>query len=213
VKGATAWGLDKPFHIIIAGTGRIVASDVECHVAFFPLVDPPTPNFDGTAADPPPWEDGFGRSVFRDVMLARGSEGAVLLRNVVAYPSVMALSVIARLRHPLVQGPGTRGHNCPTFSNMGEESVKTGIVLFGLRFSDGSSYHNLAKRGSEESLQSLGGGANAYRGEHEFVAGLPPEGDLEIWVAWPAVAIPETRTVLEGAPIREAASSLRSLWA
>jgi hypothetical protein len=181
-------------------------------VAFFEPVDVPPPRFD-TQSWAPPWEQGLGMSVFTDVDLARGPDGAVLLRNLVALPTVMTLNVIALFRRPLVHGPGTRGHNSPAFSQlMGDEEVRTGIVLFGLRFSDGSTYRNLDDRGSKGRLQSMGGGGGGFTGFQEFWAPVPPPGDLEIWVTWPAAGIPETRTVLDGTRVRDTAAALTPLW-
>jgi hypothetical protein len=77
-------------------------------VAFFESADTPAPRFDPERM-PLPWEDGLGQTVFTDVILAKGSDGLLMLRNLIAFPKVMTLSVVALFRNPLVQGPGTRG--------------------------------------------------------------------------------------------------------
>jgi hypothetical protein len=182
-------------------------------VAFFESVNTPPPNFD-RGRIPLPWEEGLGQTVFNDVVLARGADGLLMLRSLIAFPKVMTLSVVALFRNPLTQGPGTRGQNSPTFEDSfrGESTHRTGTVLFGLRFSDGTCYRNLDERGSPGHLGGLQGGSRGFTGYQDFWAPLPPPGDLEVWVAWPAAQIPETRTLLDVSVIREAAAALRPPW-
>jgi hypothetical protein len=45
-----------------------------------------------------------------------------------------------------------------------------------------------------------------------WVAPLPPEGPVVVVLTWPGFGIAETRTVLDGAAVRAAASSSRMLW-
>jgi hypothetical protein len=181
-------------------------------VAFFEPVNTPPPRFDRERT-PLPWEEGLGQTVFNDVVLARGADGLLMLRSLIAFPKVMTLSVVALLRLPLVQGPGTRGHNSPRFGHsISDESLGTGIVLFGLCFSDGSCYRNLDERGSAGHLGGLRGGNRGFTGDGDFWAPLPPPGELEVWVAWPAAQIPETRTLLDASLIRETAAALRPPW-
>ncbi len=182
-------------------------------MAFFESADTPAPRFDRERT-PLPWEEGLGQTVFTDVILAKGSDGLLMLRNLIAFPKVMTLSVVALFRSPLVQGPGTRGDNSPTFGHsISDESPGTGIVLLGLFFSDGSSYRNLDERGSAGHLGGLQGGSRSFTGYRDIWAPLPTPGELEVWVAWPAAQIPETRTLLDASLIRETAAGLRPPWA
>jgi len=181
-------------------------------VAFFDSVNTSPPRFDQEGT-PLPWEEGLGQTVFTDVVLAQGADGLIMLRSLIAFPKVMTLSVAALFRNPLVHGPGTRGHNSPTFGHsMSREPVATGIVLFGLSFSDGSCYRNLDERGSAGHLGGLQGGSRSFTANRDFWAPLPTPGQLEVWVAWPAAQIPETRTLLEASLIRETAAALRPPW-
>jgi hypothetical protein len=183
-------------------------------VSFFDPVSVPAPRFKEEGRNQLPWEEGLGQSVFTDVELAKGPDGAVLLRNLVVYPTVMTLNVVALFRRPLVDGPGTAGHNCPMFDDgRGVREVGTGFVLFGLRFSNGSTRRNRVDNGDNERLGTRGGGGGALIGTQEFWAPVSPPGDFEIWVAWPAAGIPETRTVLDGTRVRDAATALSPLWA
>ena len=105
-----------------------------CAMGFFPPISVGAPTFKDSPQDPMPWEQGFGKTAITDVLLAEDSEGAVLLRSVIAYPSVMTLDVTAQLRQPLLDGPGTRGHNSPSLFARTSDSPSTGLVLFGLTF-------------------------------------------------------------------------------
>jgi hypothetical protein len=198
--------------------GRLLSRYAGCGlsltlVAFFEPVNTPPPNFD-LERTPLPWEEDLGQTVFNDVDLARGPLGAILLRSLIVFPKVMTLSVVALFRHPLVQGPGTRGDNSPTFGHSPlDASLGTGVVLFGLRFSDGTCYRNLDERGSAGHLGGLQGGSRGFTGYREFWAPLPPPSELELWAAWPAAQITETRTVLDASLIAEKADALQSPWA
>ena len=181
-------------------------------MGFFEPVAVPAPQFE-QGRPRLPWEEGLGQSVFTDVELAKGLDGALLLRNLVVFPAVMTLSVVAMFRQPLVHGPGTSGNNSPTFSDgRGVREIGTGFVSFGLRFSDGSTYRNLDERGNKGRLGTRVGGGGGFVGSQEFWAPVPPQGDFDVWVAWPAAGIPETRTVLDGTRVRETANALKRLW-
>jgi hypothetical protein len=184
----------------------------ELLMTFFEPVNPPPPTFDRERV-PLPWEGGLGRTVYTDIDLGEGPEGLLGLRSLVVFPRVMTLSLVALFRQPLVQGPGTRGHNSPTFGpSISGEAVGTGIVLFGLRFSDGSRYRNLDERGSPSHLAGLRSASGGFTGEHEFWAPLPTPGELEVWAAWPAAKMPDTCTRLNATQIRESAAALRPPW-
>jgi hypothetical protein len=95
-------------------------------VAFFEPVNPSPPRFDRERT-PMPWEEGLGQTVYEDVVLAKGADGLVMLRSLIAFPKVMTLSVVALFRNPLVQGSGTRGDNSPTFGHsISDESLGRG---------------------------------------------------------------------------------------
>jgi hypothetical protein len=181
-------------------------------VSFFEPVATPPPHFDGERP-PLPWQEGLGKTVFSDVVLGEGPDGVLMLRHLVVFPKVMTLWVVALFRHPLVHGPGTRGHTSPSFGRWpGDDFVGTGIVMLGLRFNDETRYRNLDARGSPGRLASLRSGAGAFTGDAEFWAPLPPPGELEVWAAWPAARIAETRTLLDGSRIGDVARSLPPAW-
>src|SRR4051794_11567496 len=55
------------------------------------------------------------------------------------------------------------------------------------------------------------GGNRAYDGQY-WMAPIPPAGPLTFICTWPLCDIPETRTVVDAAPIREAHSRTCVLW-
>jgi hypothetical protein len=181
-------------------------------VAFFEPVNAPFPRFDEYGI-PLPWEEGLGQTVFKDVVLAKGIDGLLMLRSLIAFPRVMTLTIVALFRNPLVKGDGTLGDNCPTFSpQVSGEPLGTGIVLIGLRFSDGTRLRNLDDRGSVGNLEGLGGCGFGFTAQYEFFTLLPPPGELELWTAWPAAGIPETRILLDATQIVKAAGALEPPW-
>lgn len=169
-------------------------------------------SFKANPQDPMPWEQGLGKTVVTDVVLAHGHEGAILLRSVLAYPTVMTFDLIAQLRRPLLDGPGTRGNNAPRLFARANDPPSTGFVLFGLLFSDGSRLFNFSGDEGVGTLKSLRGSGGSYQGQQTFVAPLPPEGRIEVWVAWPAASIPETLTILDADLIRRASDMAGGLW-
>jgi len=58
---------------------------------------------------------------------------------------------------------------------------------------------------------SIRGSGGSRQGEQEFTAAIPPEVDVEVWVAWPAAGITEVSTTLDAGPIRRAANE-PGLW-
>ncbi len=121
-----------------------------------------------------------------------------MLRSLVAFPRVMTWPWWHCSGIPLSKDPKHAVMTRPTFGySISDETPGTGIVLLGLCFSDGFSYRNLDERGSAGHLGGLQGGSRAFTGYRDFWAPLPTPGELEVWVAWPAAQIPETRTLLD----------------
>jgi len=97
----------------------------------------------------------------------------------------------------------------------------------GVRFADGRSagreaaFHgghlNVAKddRGiPTEPVLTLFGGGGGSHGWHVsvWVFPLPPEGPLEVYVAFPATDVGESKVVLDGGLVRSAAERARVIW-
>lgn len=61
-------------------------------------------------------------------------------------------------------------------------------------------------------VQQGGGGGDLTVDQTFWVVPLPPEGPVAFVVAWPGFGIAESRTILDGALIRAAASRSLTLW-
>ena len=103
------------------------------------------------------------------------------------------------------------------------EGLDPGLLLFGVQFADGRKATNLDERMPFRMLEdpdlqpdgpvlspSRGGGGGGGRWRHGFwVWPLPPEGPLAFVCEWPVAGIPETRTEIDSALVRDAASRSR----
>jgi hypothetical protein len=61
-------------------------------------------------------------------------------------------------------------------------------------------------------LPSGGGGGERLRSQSYWVWPLPPDGPLAFVVEWPALGVPLTQAVVDGALIRQAAAQDERLW-
>jgi hypothetical protein len=69
----------------------------------------------------------------------------------------------------------------------------------------------------KHSLSLSGGGGGGSEDFYRFDDGvwlwpLPPEGPLEVVAQWPAFGVPESRVVLDSAPLIELAAQARPVW-
>jgi hypothetical protein len=185
-------------------------------VGFF---EPPPPPPEPPKQPPqPPWltppANVLARGVPAELLVVRTDDAAIVIRNVVAYPNGIEFMLSIRLRrprhgfldHPFGQGPG-RG-------------AGDGVLRFGVQFSDGAKATTLGSfmgRWPDEEprvwLSQHGGSGRAESWEFGYwLWPLPPPGPLTFVVAWPAENIPETRTEIDAAPIRDAAAQAEVLW-
>jgi hypothetical protein len=141
-----------------------------------------------------------------EVLLARSDEAAVALGGIRVFSTGFELSLWVVARGGVARdafGPGRHG--------AGQRGVR-----FGLRCADGTRAE--AERsgphdGQERTLVSRGGGGDASSWHFTYWAWpLPPPGQIELFCCWEPAGIPETRSVLDAAPILEAAARVVSLW-
>ena len=165
-----------------------------------------------------------GRTVALDLVLGRSATAAVWIPSVTVYPEVFEFQLEIRhrdreaLSHQFMwpHGPSRRA---------GELDPE--LLRFGLQFSDGSKATNLypgpAPRDPDRPpagpiLAGGGGGgggdaAGGSRWQYEYwVWPLPPEGPLVFVCEWPIGDIPETRSEMDSAPLRDAARDAVALW-
>jgi hypothetical protein len=128
-----------------------------------------------------------------------------------------------RLDEELVDPFFMHVHRARRRSWSSEEGLDPGLLRFGVQFSDGRKTTNLpdgsAFRGDPDAapegpvLRPGGGGGGGGRRRHDFwVWPLPPEGPLAFVCEWPAAGIPETRSEVDSALVRDAASHAVPLW-
>lgn len=172
----------------------------------------PHPEFveEPTGSDTP-WVGGFGIPVENHLLLARSSDGALLLRSLVAYPQAFVLELEAQLRRPLRSGAGTRGNNHPKFGRS-SGSREAGLIEVGIRLSDGSVHRNLDPEPTRLRGPIRSDASGSISHATYWFAPLPPPGDLELYVSWPAGNIEETMIRLDASSIREAAQRTDPLW-
>jgi hypothetical protein len=148
------------------------------------------------------------------VLLARTDDVALALEQVSAYPNGFTFN-LAIMRSPFRRDDQSQHmhfwmRNAPRI---------------GLEFADGSRVAGnhmsplgeIAKdeRGMpvEPYLRTAGGGGGGHHFAMRFWCyPLPPPGPITVYVEWSPVGIPETQTVINADPIREAAERAVVLW-
>jgi hypothetical protein len=185
-------------------------------VSFF---EPPPPRPEPPEEPPqPPWltppTNVLGSAVPVELLVARTDDAAVLVRNVVAYPSGLEFVLAIRLRHAR---HGRLNH--PFGYGPGEPDAES-LFRFGVQFADGAKATALEPwlgRWPDEEpsvwLSQHGGSGRASSWDFNYwLWPLPPAGPLAFVAAWPAEGVPETRAEIDAGPVREAAGHAEVLW-
>jgi hypothetical protein len=159
----------------------------------------------------------MGRPTGLHVPLARSDSAAVVLRDVVAYPTGIELVLDVRRRDVDEGGPddpfGFHGHRPG-------KPLPDAVLRFGVQLADGSKAVNFgpyewADRAAREEpvLIGRGGGGGGGRWDMKYwLWPLPPAGSLEFVVEWPGEGIPETRREVDAGELRAAAQQAETLW-
>jgi hypothetical protein len=197
--------------------------------SFFEFEPPPQP------PEPPPqplrrpWHGAphgeIGRAVALNLIPGRSDKAALWISAATVYTDGFEFEV--EIRHRLdeelldpffmhVHHLRRRGRSA--------EGLDPGLLRFGIQFSDGGKATNLPDRppfrGDPDEVPDGpvlwpggGGGGGGGRWRTAFwVWPLPPEGALTFVCEWPIADIPETRTDIDSALIRDAAAAAVALW-
>ena len=168
-----------------------------------------------------PPENEIPAAVAISALLARTDDVAIALIGAHAYTFGLRFDLLVRLRH---EPRGTMARK--VYDLLGghpglEDSDER--LLLGVEYADGrtvTNFHSPGFRGvpadddpDEPSLSPMGGGGGGRCFDQSFwLTPLPPAGPLVVVCAWSAFDIPESRTVVDGAAIAEAASRAVVLW-
>ena len=167
----------------------------------------------------------LGELVRDRLVVYRGSELAVTLEHLRAYPEGFEFRLCVRSRHALsgFAFPGVMGiHAVGLVSVPGRQMLVVDQQLqIGLGFADGTRVTNLSPlvgvgMGDPPPkpllVQQGASGIGGRWDQRYWVWGLPPEGPLAVVVAWAGHGIPETQVDLDAGAIRAAAEAVESLW-
>jgi len=168
-----------------------------------------------------------GRTVALNLVLGQSDKAVVWIPSVTAYPDVFEFQV--EIRHQfdadgffdLFGGCHSRRRSRSADGELDPEVLRLGIQL-----SDGGKATTLypgfpfpvpSGCDSPPAGPILGGGGGGGGGDagwnyRYWVWPLPPEGPLAFVCEWPIADIPETRSEIDSAHIRDAAADAVSLW-
>jgi hypothetical protein len=171
-----------------------------------------------------PPENEFPAGVGLTVLLGRTEDAAVGITQFEAFSTGFRFTIAVRTRRPrpaLAYGGLSALIN--SYAIPGVEIALEDRLLLGIEYADGQRASNLQDMGTSRSgaetegqrmlfFQAGGGG-----GEHSvdftyWVSPLPPEGPMTFVLAWPNFGMPESRTVLDSALIRDATQHVLTLW-
>ena len=168
-------------------------------------------------------ENEFPVGVGVTALLGRTGDAAVGITMVEAYPHGFRFNLAVRLRRAR---PGVRGG---LFTLIGGHARHGGEVpledrlLLGIEYADGRRASTLTDQRMSDPgtmtdgdalvlVHQGGGGGDRTVDQAYWVTPLPPEGPVTFVLSWPAFGLPESRTVIDSAPIRAAAAESVALW-
>jgi hypothetical protein len=170
-----------------------------------------------------------GRAVALNLVIGRSAKAAVWIPWVTVYPEIFEFQLEVYQPNGEMFGDWywyKRLHS-PGGSRGTDGELAPELFRFGFQFSDGSKATNLNPAAGPRDHETppaspiLGGGggggggdgAGGYRWQYSYwVWPLPPEGPLAFVCEWPIADIPETRSEVDSALIRDAAAEAVPLW-
>jgi len=191
----------------------------------------------GSAEDPPtpeqieqwqrlmsPPENEFPAGAGTSVLLDRTDDAAVGITQLEVFSTGFRFTLSVRVRQVRLEfAPGGLFMLLSTYTQPGIEIPLVDRLLLGIEYPDGRRASTLqgpgdqgigAEAGNEPLvLVPQGGGGGELSVDQTFwIAPLPPEGPVAVILTWPSFGMDESRTILDGAAIRAAASRSALLW-
>jgi len=186
---------------------------------------PPPPELPGRPWTGRPPDTVLSRTVALNLVLARSDKAALWIPSLTAHPEGFEFGIA--IRHRLEEGEFVHDvfgahprHRRPRPG----EGLDPSTLRFGIQFADGGKSTTVDEwRPSEPGesrkpsegprLMPTSGGGGDGRWEQGFrVSPLPPEGPLAFVCEWPVAGIPETRSEIDSALVRDAAAEAVPLW-
>lgn len=158
------------------------------------------------------------------VLLGRTDDAAVGLTQIEAFSTGFQFTLAVRLRRTRPEfDQGRLFTLISSHTHSGIEIPLENRLLLGLEYADGRRASTLQdarllRPGAAPDdrqlvlVQQGGAGGDQSVDQTYWVSPLPPEGPVTVVLAWPAFGMPESRTVLDSAPIRAAADRSQLLW-
>lgn len=185
-------------------------------------VPPPPPEPEPRRPARRPWfgapDHVVGGSVPGDIVVARTSDVAIIVRHLIAYPDGLEFTLDVHRRVHEWDDP-IDSHTSFHMHRRGLE-LRDEILRFGVEFSDGRKATTLdgwsgAEREEPSSprLVPRGGGGGGTRWSQEYwLWTLPPPGPLAFVCEWPAQGVELTRSEMDAGSVIEAAGRAQVLW-
>lgn len=177
----------------------------------------------------PPWigppDDELGVALPQAVVIGRSDRGVIALKRLTVYSNGVMLDLTA-LARGLRDAEANRLFHEHHLADPDDE-IRDGFIRVGIEYEDQTRVSNLGDRrrlfrsdhepDGPVLMPSGGGGGQAGGGRVSINPGywlwpLPPAASLTLFVEWPALAIPLSRTELDGKAIAEAALRSGSVW-
>lgn len=201
-------------------------------MSFFPP-DPPIPEHDDDVESPQPrwWqapENELPVLVATPEILAATDHVAVGVSGIAVYSDGIELRIERRLRRNGVamqewnQLTGAFMEHMVYGSADPTARLRVGVVLAdGTTVTDASAFFGARDPMAQPDgyvlsrrEQGGGGGTHAYSSaDHLWLWPLPPDGEIEIVMQWPAFGIGETRVVVDAGAVSELSARARPFWA
>jgi hypothetical protein len=168
-----------------------------------------------------------GRTVALNLVLGQSDKGVIWIPSVTAYPDVFEFQVEIRYQLDADGFPDLFGvHHSRRRGRSADGELDPEVLRLGIQLSDGRKattrypgfpFPDPSGRDIPPAGPILGGGGGGGGGDagwnyRYWVWPLPPEGPLAFVCEWPIADIPETRSEIDSALLRDAAADAIIVW-